>query len=312
MHCDSLHCNSGLPLDFYNGAFNRDNTQDTSSTDSTYQSVEPSRLKAKKPRARSDKPYVRPLSTRSPWTEEQIHQLVQGVRQFPGKWKLISERFLAGAHTNKECRQKAMHLSELGVKKGEWSEEEKVLLVEAMKRHPNKWSLISRDDFRGMRSFYDVKRMAERLNLVDDRPAPKMPRVKYLPPEVEETEISFSDEVLESGSISPLLDLASQSPLPGPVSEENVPPMPEPASYPPLPYPGTEDSESSIYPLLNLSDLQEIQADATSIELDAVLAALAIPSGSLHKPADADLLRLSASDWFKLRESTDSQAAEVS
>lgn len=154
--------------------------------------------KAPKKKTRSGKPYARPLSTRSPWTDEQIQILVEGVKNHPGKWAVIS-KLLGRAHTNEECRQKAMNLAELGVRKGKWSSEETALLTKGFQEHPNEWSLIRRDYFHGTRSFHDIKRHAEKLGLAIS--ATEKPRVKFTAPEVN----NETYEVLETGAVPAIL-----------------------------------------------------------------------------------------------------------
>jgi hypothetical protein len=77
------------------------------------------------------------------WNDEEDRRLLDLVRQYGTKeWSKHGE--LMDGRTGKQCRERYMNHLQVGIKKGDWTEEEDRLIVEQQSILGNQWALITR------------------------------------------------------------------------------------------------------------------------------------------------------------------------
>ena len=91
----------------------------------------------------SDFTNVRPKDTenRGRWLDDEDKRLLQGVKNFPEKWSLISN--MVGTRTTVQCRQRWQKVLRPGLVKGQWKKEEDERLIKAMEMGFSDWTKIA-------------------------------------------------------------------------------------------------------------------------------------------------------------------------
>ncbi|XP_019059671.1 PREDICTED: uncharacterized protein LOC104827015 isoform X2 [Tarenaya hassleriana] len=86
---------------------------------------------------------LNPQLVKGPWTQEEDDKIIELVKEFgPTKWSVIA-RSLPG-RIGKQCRERWHNHLNPCIKKDAWTEEEEVALVNAHRRHGNKWAEIAK------------------------------------------------------------------------------------------------------------------------------------------------------------------------
>lgn len=87
-------------------------------------------------------PHIPLIKGKGSWTKEEDNLLRLKVREMGRKWARIAKH-LPG-RVGKQCRERYVNHLDPNLKKGEWSEEEERILIEAHAKLQNKWAEIAK------------------------------------------------------------------------------------------------------------------------------------------------------------------------
>mmetsp|Transcript_30716 Transcript_30716/g.80289 ORF Transcript_30716/g.80289 Transcript_30716/m.80289 type:complete len:301 (-) Transcript_30716:377-1279(-) len=89
--------------------------------------------------------HLPPGHRKGPWTEAEDAALAEGVRKYgTANWAAVGQELKPFGRTPKQCRERYANQFDPNVKKGKWSKEEEMAIVQARLELGNKWVEIAK------------------------------------------------------------------------------------------------------------------------------------------------------------------------